>query len=256
MFISAAVCNGAWIVYPIELILGIIIAWYMGEDRLDKQRKEHYFLGSKNFVNEIFAYNGNLVWTVLFVCLAYVQIEVRCRNYALLPQDPRNMPSNPLRGLLKQYASKIVLKNVLLMVIFWIIDGIFILTGGSCLMGPETHSAEKCRASGGKWAGGFDISGHFCFLVNISMILWFELSQYRKYVEREVVGSLGGMLTKGILALTVAVLTIWILMLMITSIYYHTVLEKILGCLMGYICVAVMYWLIPRSPVCNRLLYC
>ncbi|QLL30668.1 hypothetical protein HG536_0A04830 [Torulaspora globosa] len=88
------------------------------------------------------------------------------------------------------------------------------------------------------------------------MILWLELSQYWKYVEQDAVVLPASRLIKVCLIITVSVLMIWIAMLMITSIYYHTVLEKVLGCLMGYICVTVMYWLIPRSPFCNKLFYC
>ncbi|QLL33379.1 hypothetical protein HG536_0E02900 [Torulaspora globosa] len=256
MLTFAAICGRAFIVYPIELCLGIVIAWCMGKYTLEIQREQYYLLSSKSFINEIFAYKGNLVWTVLFVCLAYVQIATKCRNYVILPQYQGNVPNYPMRGLLKQYASKFILKNVLLMLIFWVIDGIFILTGGSCLTRADTYSAEKCKASGAQWVGGFDISGHFCFLVNISMILWLELSQYWKYVEQDAVVLPASRLIKVCLIITVSVLVIWIAMLMITSIYYHTVLEKVLGCLMGYICVTVMYWLIPRSPFCNKLFYC
>ncbi|QLQ80936.1 hypothetical protein HG537_0E02910 [Torulaspora globosa] len=256
MLTYSAICKRAFIVYPIELCLGIALAWCMGEYRLEIQRQRYYFLNSKNFVNEVFAYNGNLVWTLLFVSMAYVQIDTKCRNYAILPQYQRNVPNYQIKGLLKQYVSKFILKNVVLMVIFCFIDGIFILTGGSCLRAANTYSAEKCRASGGQWVGGFDISGHFCFLVNISMILWLELSQYWKYVEQEAVMVPNSRLIKASLIMTVSVLAIWIAMLMITSIYYHTVLEKVLGCLMGYTCVIVMYWLIPRSSFCNKLFYC
>lgn len=256
MLTYGEICKRAYVVYPIELCLGIAIAWSMGDFRLEMQRERYYFLSSKNFVNEIFAYKGNLVWTVLFVCLAYVQIEMKHRNYALLPQYHGNVPNYPRRRLLKQYASKFILKNVLLMLIFCVIDGIFILTGGSCSTGANTYSAERCRASGGRWVGGFDISGHFCFLVNISMILWLELSQYWTYIEQEAVTLPNSRFMKASLIMTVNVLAIWIAMLMITSIYYHTVLEKVLGCLMGYVCVTVMYWLIPRSASCNKLFYC
>lgn len=245
----------AALIYPLEVFVGCLIAWLLGDDRLELQRRKYYLLKSKNVINGIFAYKGNLVWTVDFVCLALVQICVKCQNHALLPRDIRTTSSGPLKGLLKQYASKFVIKNVLLAVIFLIIDGIFILTGGSCVKGDVTRSAERCRSSGGKWVGGFDISGHFCFLVNISMILWLEISQFRNYMERESVVFPYSKVVKGVLVATMAVLGIWILMLMVTAIYYHTVLEKILGCAMGYICVLVMYWLIPRSKLANGLLY-
>lgn len=242
-------------IYPLELVLGCVIAWILGEDRLELQRRTYYLLESKNIINGIFAYKGNLVWTVDFVCLALVQIYVKCRNHALLPRDARTNSSGPLKSLLKQYMSKIILKNVLLAITFFIIDSIFVLTGGSCLNGDVTRSAERCRISGGQWQGGFDISGHFCFLVNISMILWLELSQFRSYMERESVVFPVSKVVNGVLVVSSGVLGIWVLMLMVTAVYYHTVLEKVLGCALGYVCVLVMYWLIPRSRRFNGLLY-
>lgn len=238
--------KNAGLIYPIELFVGCVIAWFLGENTLEKQRKEWYLLSSGNIVNKFFAYRGNLVWTVVFVCLAYVQIYTKCHTYSVLPRDARTMPLAPLKGLLIEYACKFIIKNLMLMIIFFFIDTVFVLTGGSCVNGTVTRSAERCRTSGGDWVGGFDISGHFCFLVNISMILWIELSHFQRYLERESLLPPLNRWFRGIVAITVGVLAIWIFMLMVTSIYYHTVLEKLIGCAMGYICPFVIYWVLPR----------
>lgn len=242
-------------VYPIELTIGCIIAWFLGDKRLEKQRKEQYLLSSKNIINQIFVYNGDLIWTILFCGVAFTQIYVRNHNYIVLPRDARTVSSHPLKILIKQYACKLVLKNILLIITFMFIDNLFVLTGGSCVNGTRTRSAERCRADGGKWEGGFDISGHFCFLVNISMILWVEIFEFQSYVEKEELASMVNKWFKGILWLTRGVLITWMMVLMVTSIYYHTVLEKIIGCGMGYICPFVMYWVIPRHTKMNKWLY-
>lgn len=206
-------------------------------------------------INQIFAYKGNLIWTFLFIGLAVARTYLESRISADLPRDARMIGRNPVKGCIKQYVSKIILKNVLLLLIFFIIDRTFILTGGSCSSGSKIRSAERCKANGGKWEGGFDISGHFCFLVNISMILWLELQQLRHYiVEQELQFALNTW-CQAIVGCTVSVLIMWIVILMVTSIYYHTVLEKIIGCAMGYICPIVMFVIIPKNLRLNKLLY-
>ncbi|EGA62852.1 YDR319C-like protein [Saccharomyces cerevisiae FostersO] len=87
--------------------------------------------------------------------------------------------------MITQYACKFVLKYLLLFLNFQFIDHVFIWTGGECSSGSKTTSAEKCRLENGKWDGGFDISGHFCFLVSISMILWMELHLFSRFVQAE-----------------------------------------------------------------------
>lgn len=243
------------LIYPCELVIGCAIAWILGEDRLAKQRKEQYLLRPGNFINRIFAYQGNLIWTILFIAFAFVQIYIRRLNSIPLPRDARTVKSRSLLRELKQYGCKIILKNFLLMLIFGFIDNVFVLTGGSCSDNSNTHSAERCRKNGGKWEGGFDISGHFCFLVNVSMILWLELEHFQSYVKEQEITAYLNRFFKGIIMPILGVLTIWILILMVTSIYYHTILEKVIGCAMGYICVAIMYGIIPNNSRLNQLLY-
>ena len=53
-------------IYPIELIVGCTIAVIVGEDRLERQKKEYYFLGSRNIINQIFAYRGHCIHANIF----------------------------------------------------------------------------------------------------------------------------------------------------------------------------------------------
>ncbi|GAV49024.1 hypothetical protein ZYGR_0N04290 [Zygosaccharomyces rouxii] len=245
----------AAIVYPIELVVGCTLAFLMGHERLEWQRKEHYFLNPNNFINQIFAYRGNQIWTILFCGLAGLQVYMKTHVPDVIPRDARTIVRKPMTSLLKEYAVKIILKNLLLAIIFLFIDNIFILTGGSCSDHSGTHSAEKCSKNGGYWEGGFDISGHFCFLVSISMILWLELQHLESWlIEEDMVKRLN-VWGKTIIGITVFTLATWCFILMVTSIYYHTLLEKILGCAMGYICPIIMYWLIPNHDIVRKVLY-
>jgi len=138
------------------------------------------------------------------------------------------------------------------------------LTGGQCelLSSPEaraemgdarklvTHAA--CKAVGGKWFGGHDISGHVFLLVLGSAFLWMEilpviLRHAGLREERLVAGRKAGVTSAAVetqsigdvdgaeeekegsggvsAALVVAVLSWW--MLLMTAAYFHTWFEKV-----------------------------
>jgi len=243
--------------YLVLFLIGIFFSFVLPEDVKEHQKRTIYLLNSKNFINSIFAYKGNLVWTILFIYLAIVQIYIHTQDFELLPtsnvRDNRSFSyaSSNVGKYTKQYVVKYILKNFILFVCFMIIDEIFIFSGGQCSSGDENtglRSAEACRKTGGEWRGGFDISGHFCFLMNISLILWCELFIYFDYVKKKNIQNfINWWITNGIIVI-LAVLIAWTMLLCITAIYYHTLMEKILGFVLGYICFYVMYQIIPNHP--------
>ncbi|KAM3160231.1 YFT2-like protein [Lachancea thermotolerans] len=239
-------------VYPVVLICGLVVHSLANGSTLQHQKDTYYLLSPNNVINLVFAYKGNLIWTILFVSLAAYQIKIRVSRSDLLPRDARTTYPARWHRLGKEYAVKIILKNLLLYVIFFVIDCVFVWTGGSC-SSSATKSAERCRKEGGKWENGFDISGHFCFLTNVSLILWLELSSIQKYLNSDE--RTPSKLWRVLLFSNVSVLTIWAFVLSVTAIYYHTTLEKILGLLMGYICPLIMYWLVPSHTALRQLLY-
>lgn len=117
-------------------------------------------------------------------------------------------------------------------------------TGGA----KEFVTGQACKAVGGQWRGGHDISGHVFILVLGSLFLGFEvlpalvgakgLREERRVTgrdgtvgkaEREVVGEVEGEegpLKTGVGApLAVAGLSWW--MLLMTAAYFHTWFEKV-----------------------------
>jgi hypothetical protein len=144
-----------------------------------------------------------------------------------------------------------------------IIDRSFTLTGGQCELLADAEKgtvkmddARKfvtglaCKAVGGKWKGGHDISGHVFLLVLGSMFLLEEalhvmLRSARQPEERTVLMSDGAVKSAGVGApvetvessesagnmglgvksvLGVAGLSLW--MLLMTAAYFHTWFEK------------------------------
>ncbi|KAL5357942.1 inositol phospholipid synthesis and fat-storage-inducing TM-domain-containing protein [Aspergillus floccosus] len=132
-----------------------------------------------------------------------------------------------------------------------IIDRGFVLTGGKCEERVDgtgasslpvsplgVVSAAACKAAGGAWTGGHDVSGHVFMLVLATAMLGFEMGgafgEGGKGVwSRRFVGAVVG-------------LSWW--MLLMTAIWFHTWLEKLTGLLIALGTVYTVY-ILPRRVV-------
>ena len=225
-----------------------------------------YLFSSRNFINRIFAYKGNLIFTILYVSISFAKfIDFRkasnmsqLKKISLLPlpnaldtKDSKRLVTSGKKILTIQLV-KFTLKNVILYLDFWVIDHIFVWTGGACDLDTTAMNritdAEKCRKLSGKWEGGFDISGHFCFLTSVSLILFYEIHEICRFYENNDYRDFSPF-TKSVVSAMITTLYLWCCLLFVTSIFYHTLMEKILGLAMGYICSSVIYSITRLSLV-------
>lgn len=138
-----------------------------------------------------------------------------------------------------------------------VIDRGFVITGGGC--GGSTGgggdgggdglkgllSSAACKAAGGRWSGGHDVSGHVFMLVLVTAVLGFE------GVGARVGGEDGGEKVKekedddvvrkwaGRFVGVVFGLSWW--MLLMTAIWFHTWLEKVSFPLLSFVYVVVFH---------------
>lgn len=161
-----------------------------------------------------------------------------------------------------------------------LIDRGFRFTGGQCelLRDPtakeemsdarEYFTAAACKAVGGTWKGGHDISGHVFLLILGSALLWFEflpaltraegLRDGRRImlqdgkvasvaVEKDPESEKEEPTTQGVkFSLGVAALMWW--MLLMTAAYFHTWFEKFTGLLVAFSALWVVYFLPRGNP--------
>lgn len=138
-----------------------------------------------------------------------------------------------------------------------------------------THAA--CKAIGGQWRGGHDISGHVFLLIVGSAMLWLELLPAVLRMEglREArrIFTADGLIRRvtvesdepassaktprdmgvGIqAALGVAALSWW--MLLMTAAYFHTWFEKLTGLLVAFTAIYVVYFLPRGVPALRQAL--
>lgn len=121
-----------------------------------------------------------------------------------------------------------------------IMDRVFLLSGGNCegladtiVREGKSISSAACKRAGGQWIGGHDPSGHVFLLVHSSLFLLFEMLPYLMAESRP---KLGPAHKAGL-----AILGLWAWMLLMTSIYFHSFTEKLVGLIWAYGQVVFVY---------------
>ncbi len=254
--------------YPATLILGSLYSLIDPASRASP-----YSASSQSHVHELapsyFAQKSN-IFNVLFVKRGWFWVTVS--YFLFLFTHPSTGPSRQPALTPKRIQGIIRWGIVTVWWIFvtqWffgpaIIDRGFTLTGGQCELVREAEAGKielddtrqfvtgiACKAVGGKWKGGHDISGHVFLLVLGSMFLLEEvlfvlLRSSKAKEERTILMSDGavksaeveahansagasesqGQLNLGVkVVLGVSGLSIW--MLLMTAAYFHTWFEKV-----------------------------
>uniref|UniRef100_A0A915EHX4 Uncharacterized protein n=1 Tax=Ditylenchus dipsaci TaxID=166011 RepID=A0A915EHX4_9BILA len=127
---------------------------------------------------------------------------------------------------------------------------------GKC-HGALNSERFTCSVDGGKWIPGFDISGHSFLLIYSMLIICEERSrptpqhipnrfEYENFKE----------LTKTIRYLFLGLFVlhlVWDFQLIVTALFYHTALHKLLGAIIAVLCWFVTYrvWYPVAFPSCH-----
>ncbi|KAI9311030.1 Fat storage-inducing transmembrane protein [Dichotomocladium elegans] len=126
------------------------------------------------------------------------------------------------------------------------IERIFVATGGQCRTPSlaaiaNVYQQAVCRAQGGIWSGGHDISGHCVLLIHSSMFLWEETAWiwYSIPAVQRIKNEAGHawLALKAVFGL----LVLWWWMLVVTSVYFHGHFELFTGCFFGLAGWATLY---------------
>ena len=239
----------------------------------------NYFANKRNVVNVYFVKFG-WFWTTL----AFLLLQLTTNPP---PRAPRGEPS------ISTYIQAAF--RYCLVTLTWIfttqwffggplVDRSFTLSGGRCQALPQEISAQgvhdietiatsvACKAVGGKWRGGHDISGHVFMLVLSSAFLLLEqyisnrqsshpsisptaAANVAADLTPEEKQALGDWESKEAATARVysryfvwTVIGLDMFMLMMTAIWFHTWLEKLTGLLIAGTCIWGVYFLPRFSP--------
>jgi Inositol phospholipid synthesis and fat-storage-inducing TM len=243
----------------------------------------NYFAGKQNILNLYFVKIGWFWTTLAFILLQLTNNTTISDLTQKQPPSSRANPNtkNPLVQAFLRY-SLITLSWILTTQWFFgpaLIDRSFTSTGGRCVprttFTPNTNPLSEapladidlssvatnlsCKAAGGKWLGGHDVSGHFFMLVLSSAFLFLEFfiseAQYNyntqsthphispsaaahiaKEATEEEKRAVGGWESEEVAKVrlwtryfvwAVILLDAW--MLLMTAIWFHTLFEKMSG---------------------------
>lgn len=218
----------------------------------------NYFASKRNLLNLLFVKQGWL-WT----SLAFLFLQLTTTTTSTTTSSRNNQKLNYRLQALLRYA--VVTTSWLFMTKWFfgpsLIDRSFTLTGGQCEYRPHSSSpsehlalnasATACKAAGGRWRGGHDLSGHVFMLVLSSAFLLYELyladSQTSQSPSSDSATPLHTILTNTSTTqeetlkpkerqlksyaryFLYAVVALDGLMLLTTAIWFHTWLEKLSG---------------------------
>ncbi|KAI5949884.1 hypothetical protein KGF54_005361 [Candida jiufengensis] len=224
----------------------------------------NYYNQKGNFINQFFVKKG-WGWTTLIIILFY--------TFVIIPKS-NNKPKTLALGVIKY-----------LVVTFWwilftqwcfglpIMDKIFVYTGGVCQLDtsvnqPHTFiqdletlvwksssvSSYHCRKLKGNWSGGHDPSGHVFLMIHSSIYLYLEIENYitwnylvheLKLLKNKQLKNPLDIVQLVIEISTIGLIGLWWFMLLMTNVYFHSILEKLVGLGFGYFGVALVY-ILPR----------
>nr|POE88158.1 fit family protein scs3 [Quercus suber] len=288
-------------IYPITLLAGSLFSSVHGPSRSATysaisqsyvaDEAPSYFAKKSNVFNVYFVKVGWFWTTLAFFLLILTHPSLGPR---LKPQLTRRRAQAIARYL--------CVTTVWILVTQWcfgpgIVDRSFRWTGGQCAaVMNDTQEAEEqreamgdvrealthaaCKAIGGQWKGGHDISGHVFLLILGSAMLWLEVLPAALKMEglreaRQILTSGGHVRSASVesvdhqsqpvtraldensglgvkVALGVAGLSWW--MLLMTAAFFHTWFEKFTGLLVAFTAIYLVYFLPRAIPAMRRIL--
>ncbi|RCK54776.1 FIT family protein scs3 [Candida viswanathii] len=255
--------------FVVNFIIGRIIHFAAPEEEV-----YNYYTNKRNVFNQVFVKRG-WGWTTLVMVLFYSNVIYRARTGSSRIAVARKAAVHYVLAttwwvLFTQWCFGMP-----------IMDKIFIWTGGKCrLDGTASVSTEHllhgsfietleniwestgitsyaCRKVKGAWIGGHDPLGHVFLLIHSSLYMYLETAPYFpgfrqvRYNLNRLSGAHESMVSKiGVLWNTPLVfvgllVALWWFMLLMTNIYFHLILEKLVGLVFGYIGIAAIYY-VPR----------
>ncbi|CAK9441211.1 uncharacterized protein LODBEIA_P50800 [Lodderomyces beijingensis] len=121
-------------------------------------------------------------------------------------------------------------------------------------------SSYHCRKIKGNWIGGHDPSGHVFLLIHASLYLFLESAPYfnwssilaalkrkprKEKLDDDVVVVVEDKVEVASQLCVVGLISMWWFMLLMTNIYFHSIGEKLVGLVFGYLGIGVIYF-VPR----------
>ncbi|CAH6719246.1 hypothetical protein CLIB1444_02S04170 [[Candida] jaroonii] len=214
------------------------IPWNFLLHRFNKEVSNNWF---NSLINSIFVEDYGYVW-----------FSLTFLAYGMKPDFQFKMDQNNIK-LIKIYVSNVVFG---IFINYWffgpsIVERIDTYKGGYCELVSRALSHGSCNAQSGVWHSVFDASGHYYLIISMSLLLWDRYLQ--AIVDDEVINDnsiinleegftlpepIDPMFIKFRIFLhifTISLISIWYFEFIITSLFFHTPFEKLVGLMFGMV---------------------
>ncbi|CCH41679.1 putative membrane protein [Wickerhamomyces ciferrii] len=260
-------------IYPIVFIIGLSIRVLLSDELLSKLRSS-YWVSENNIFNYVFANHGIKVFTTLFIILFISKITLSelktYRSPSLLPSGIETSNDFRTRRLITRNFKTSIGHGIRYGIIYFGLIALFTLKNyGSTSTGGECKPIDLKRSliitscsSDEKWVPGtLNISGHYLFIVTLSLSLIFELKLLLDYnidwIEQTIDEEDDGLgfstelkasihIIGWCSIITLLTILAWVGVLSVTAIFYHTLIEKIIGLTLGYVIPVINYIFIVK----------
>ncbi|KAG5418814.1 hypothetical protein I9W82_003532 [Candida metapsilosis] len=257
----------------------------------------NYYNNKHNLFNTVFVKRG-WGWTTLIIIVFYAVVIIpKLVSNNSIGSGSTIQQEKKVEFLAKAIARYAVITFWWILFTQWcfglpIMDKIFILTGGVCVLEPHPSgqttppatianhklgqsflqdletlvwksndvSSYHCRKFKGSWSGGYDPSGHVFLMIHSSIYLYFETASWFQWQDLQNVAPLirQSLQQRGYFEthkwqvlravaqlMLVSLVSLWWFMLLMTNVYFHSIVEKLSGLAFGYLGVLVVY-VLPR----------
>lgn len=254
--------------FILNFIIGRIIHFTSPEEEV-----YNYYTNKRNIFNQYFVKQG-WGWTTLIIILFYSN---------LIYKSSTINRQRLIKRFLIHYLLATLWWILFTQWCFGlpIMDKIFIWTGGKCQLelnninhNDHHHlhnsfiqtleniwestriTSYSCRKFKGDWIGGHDPLGHVFLLIHSSLYLYLETIPYfpgftniknslKRLIQVDSLESKFKILWDTPQIFIILLISLWWFMLLMTNMYFHLILEKLVGLIFGYIGIIGIYYL-PR----------
>jgi hypothetical protein len=218
------------LIYPLMLFVGLLIRLMIPSHTIDDLRN---IFSKHSFFDDVFANHAFEVFTILWLFIFFVRVLkdfTRSKYQTLLPTSTNHQSDSKSRTA----------KAWNLLVVFLFKYCLTLIFVGILLKFREyVHNSQE-----------MNISGHYIGIVTLSLTILWEVKNSISDAEILELDAPDGIdkrtmltysLLSGVLCLCALISVIWWVELLITAIFYHTVIEKFLGLCLGFVSPTVVY---------------